>query len=251
MAVIVRKNVTIAGSEVEMKTYLPSGGLSKEERLRAERLEEVLAELMPRIAEKISNIARENRGLVYRRYMLGRYLREIIDNPELVSRGDVENKMVFLAIWDHLPESLKPEGPHSAKAYSETQHRRKGFLSLCYEISGFDWQMVKWIKRWDDWYRLAFRPGIVRDKRIMKLLGEAIAELETCPSAKDFRQIAVLLGRAFPTRRLKDSSFLTEGEIAEIVRRALAAVCGRSKQKCVTGRRTGWIPTRRDLDTSS
>lgn len=224
MAVIVRKKVRIGKSDVEMKTYLPPGGLSKEERLRANRLDETLSREMPIIAKEISDITPEKDNLVFRRYTLGRYLRKIIDDPKLVSRADVENKMVFLAIWDHLPTSLKPEGPLGAKPYSERQLRRKGFLSLCYEISDFDWSEVKWIKRWDDWYRLAFRPGLVRDKRILKALGEAITELRTYPSARDFREIAKLLGRAFPTRRLRDSSFFTDEKITQIVRETLQQV---------------------------
>jgi len=224
MAVIVRKKVKIGDKDVEMRTYLPPGGLSKEERLRADRLDETLNQKIPIIDKKISDIATEEGNLVYRRYMLGQHLKEIIDDSELVSRADVENKMVFLAIWDHLPPSLKPEGPPDAKPYSERQLRRKGYLSLCYEISAFEWSEVKWIKRWDDWYRLAFRPGLVRDERILKALGKAITELRTYPSARDFREIAKLLGRAFPTRRLRDSSLFTDEKISQIVRKTLQQV---------------------------
>lgn len=224
MAVIVRKKVKIADKDVEMRTYLPPGGLSKEERLRADRLDETLSRKMPIIAKEISEMPPEEDNLVFKRYKIGCYMREIIDDPELVSRTDVENKMVFLAIWDHLPLSLKPEGPTNAKPYSERQLRRKGYLSLCYEISQFDWSDVKWIKRWDDWYRLAFRPGIVRDKRILKALGKAISELGTYPSARGFREIAKLLGRAFPTRRLRDSSLFTDEKITQVVHETLQQV---------------------------
>ena len=224
MAVIVRKKVRIGESDVEMKTYLPPGGLSKKERLRADRLDETLSREMPIIAKKVSDIAQKEGNFVFRRYTLGRHLREIIDNRELVSRVDVENKLIFMAIWDHLPDSLRPIGPAGGKPSAKDPHRRKDHLILCYEISAFDWSEVEWIKRWDDWYRLAFRPGLVRDKRILKALGKAITELGTYPSAKSFREIAKLLGRAFPTRRLRDSSFFTDEKITKVVRETLQKV---------------------------
>lgn len=224
MAVIVRKKVKVDDSEVEMKTYLPPGSLSKEERIRADRLDEELSKCMPVIAKKISGVDKQDSDLVFRRYTLGQYMRKIIDNPELVSRADVENKLIFMAIWDHLPDSLRPSGPAGGKPPSENHLRRKDHLVLCYEISAFDWSEVEWIKRWDDWYRLAFRPGLVRDKRIIKALGNVITELGTYPSAKDFREIAKLLGRAFPTKHLKDSSLFTDEKIIQVVRETLQQV---------------------------
>ncbi|MCK4823731.1 hypothetical protein KA005_48710 [bacterium] len=221
MAVIVCKSVRISNSDVEMKTYLPSGVLSKEDRIRADLLEEELSKKMPIIAEKLLEMAQSDDNLVFQRHTLGRYLREIIDDSQLVSRTDVENKLIFMAIWDHLPDSLRPIGPAGGKPPSEDHLRRKDHLMLCYEISAFDWPEVEWIKRWDDWYRLAFRPGLVRDKRILKALGEAINELGTYPSARAFREIAKLLGRAFPTRRLRDSSLFTDEKISQIVRKTL------------------------------
>jgi hypothetical protein len=224
MTVIVRRKVKIEGSYVEMKAYLPPGSLSKEERIRADHLDEVLSREIPIIAKKISDIATEEGNLVFRRYKLGQYLREIIDDQELVSRPDIENKLVFMAIWDHLPDSLRPSGPAGGRPPSEDPLRRKDHLVLCYEISAFDWSEVKWIKRWDDWFRLAFRPGLVRDRRIIKTLGEAISKIGTYPSAKDFREIAKLLGRAFPTRHLRDSALFPDEKIAQTIHEILQQV---------------------------
>jgi hypothetical protein len=234
MAVIIRKKVKIGDSIVDMKTYLPPGSLSKDERIRADRLDEVLNHKIPIIAKKILDMASKEGNLVFRRYTLGRYLREIIDDPGLVSRSDVENKLVFRAIWDHLPDSLRPVGPAGGKPSSEDPLRRKDHLVLCYEISGFEWSVVKWIKRWDDWFRLAFRPGLVRDQRIVKALGEAIAENGTYPSAKSFREIATILGRDFPTRHLRDSSLFTDEKINKVVREALQQVKRNSTSKTKT-----------------
>lgn len=224
MAVIVRQKARIDGSDVEMKTYLPLGGLSKEERIHADHLDEELSRRMPIIADKILKIGPEQDKLVFRRYMLGRYLREIIDDQELVSRTDVENKLIFMAIWDHLPDSLRSILPEGSKLTPRGQNKRKDHLMLCYDIGGLDWSEVKWIKRWDDWYRLAFRPGLIRDKRIIRALREYISQARDYPSAKDFREIAKLLGRAFPTRRLRDSSLFTDEKIRQIIREILQKV---------------------------
>ncbi len=221
MAVIVRKKVRIGESDLEMKTYLPPGSLSKEERLRADRLDETLSKKMPIIAEKVLSIESKEENLVLSRYTLGQCLREIIDDPKFVSRADVENKLVFMAIWDHLPSSLRPVGSAGGKLSAENQHRRKDHLMLCYEISAFDWAEVEWIKRWDDWFRLAFSPGLLRDKRIIKALSEAIRDLETYPSSKAFREITKHLSKAFPTRHLRDSSLFSDEKIVQILREAL------------------------------
>jgi hypothetical protein len=81
---------------------------------------------------------------------------------------------------------------------------------------------VRWIRRWDDWHQLAFRPGLLRDKRIMRALGEGISRLPEYPSRQMFREIVKVLGEAFPTRRLRDSTFVEDAEIAETVEEAIS-----------------------------
>ncbi|MGB2938488.1 MAG: hypothetical protein WBD05_09895 [Phycisphaerae bacterium] len=226
MAVIVRERVKFGDSYVETKSYLPPGFVSKRDRLRADRLEATLAEEMPAIERKLSRQAPRKGNLVFRWYSLGRYLRKIIDDPHLVSRVDVDSKLVFLAVWQHLPASLKPAETASTTSYSEKQHKRKDHLSLCYEISAFDWSEVEWIKRWSDWHALANRPGVLRDKRILPELGRAVGNLVSYPSRKAFREIAKNMGDAFPTRRLRDSSLLSDDEIRQVVRQVVHQVSG-------------------------
>ncbi|HET6662407.1 MAG TPA: hypothetical protein VFH16_21060 [Rubrobacter sp.] len=223
MAVIVRKTVDIGGSDVELKTYQPPGSITKEERLRADYLDNVLSERVPRIAAEVLEEAPEETGLVWRWYTLGRKLREIIDNRELVASTDVHSGLVWVAVWYYLPDSMRPADSTDAKPYPEKQHKRKDHLSLCYEISGFEWPEVQWIKRWDDWHQLAFRPGMLRDKRIIRAVGERISRLPHYPSRQEFREIVKVLGEAFPTRRLRDSTFLADVEIALTVEETVQA----------------------------
>ena len=219
MAVLVRKTVNIGGSDVDLKTYQPPGSITKEERLRADRLDEVLSEHVPEIAAEVLEIAPEEAGLVWRWYTLGRKLREIADDRELVTRIDVESGVFWLAVWNYLPDSMRPAGSTDKKPhqYAEKQHKRKDHLSLCYEISRFEWPEVQWIRRWDDWHQLAFRPGLLRDKRILLALGESISRLPEYPSRQQFRKVVMILGEAFPTRHLRDSAFLGDAEITQTV----------------------------------
>jgi hypothetical protein len=220
MAVIVRERVTLGGSEVELPTYLPSGRLSKEDRLRAEHLDEVLTQRIPAIARELQQGAPQS--LVRRWYELGRRLRTLVDDPELVSRADVHSGHIWLAIWHYLPDSIKPAGLATTSEYQERQHKRKDHLSLCYEISKFDWPDVGWIRRWDDWHQIAFRPGILRDKRVLSVLGRTISQLSRYPSREQFREIVKILGETFPTRSLRDSSVLSKDLVESAVIEAVA-----------------------------
>lgn len=221
MAIIVRKTVDIGGSDVELKTYQPPGSITKEERLRADHLDDLLCEQVPEIAAEVLEEAPDESGLVWRWYTLGRKLREIVDDRDLVASVDVESGLVWVAVWYYLPNSMRPAGSTDAKPYSEKQHKRKDHLSLCYEIGKFEWREVRWIRRWDDWHQLAFRPGLLRDKRIIRAFGEGISRLPRYPSRQEFREMVKVLGEAFPTRRLRDSTFLADIEIAQTVEEAV------------------------------
>jgi hypothetical protein len=223
VAVIVRKTVDIGGSDMSLKTYQPPGRITKEERLRADHLDDVLSERVPEIARQVLEEAQEEAGLVWRWYTLGRKLREIADDRDLVASADVESGLVWAAVWHYLPDSMRPGGSTDAKPYPEKQHKRKDHLSLCYEISGFEWPEVQWIRRWDDWHQLAFRPGLLRDKRVIRAFGEGICRLPEYPSRQEFRVMAKVLGEAFPTRRLRDSTFLEDAQIVQTVQKALQA----------------------------
>jgi hypothetical protein len=222
MAVIVRKQVEIGGSAVELKSYLPAGGLSKEDRLRADRLDRVLAEKMPSMVRRLADSAPEPQGMVRRYYLLGKMLREVLDDRDLVLQADIESGVVFLAIWDHLPGELRPELPAAGKSLAEKRHKRRDLLSLCYEISALDWDEVAWLREWDNWRQLARRPGLFRDRRVLRTLGEAIGRFRVYPSNSGFRTILRTLGNSFPTRPYRDSSFLSNEAVNSAVLDAVA-----------------------------
>lgn len=224
MAVIVRKRVTFGDRQVELEVYQPEGLLSKEDRLRADRLDDLLKRRLPEIATEVIETAGASSDVVRRWYLLGKELREVVDDRELVAGADVSDGLVWLAIWQYLPDSMKPKGAKDATPYVKQQHKRKDHLSLCYEISGFEWSHVQWIRRWDDWNQLAFRPGLLRDQRIVLALGRRVSRLSKYPSRREFREILKMLGDAFPTRRFRDSSLLGDPQIDRTVREVVERV---------------------------
>ena len=126
-------------------------------------------------------------------------------------------KRIWSAIWQYLPDSLRPANADKNLQYSDLAHKRKDHLSLCFEIAAFDWGEIKWIRRWDDWHQIAFRPALIRDRRILRGLGGAISKLVEYPSRRTFRQIVKGLGEAFPTKRLRDTMHLSENELVDIL----------------------------------
>jgi hypothetical protein len=224
MAVVVRETKVIEGRSVQLKVYKPHGSLSKEDRVRADRLDEVLAKRVPIIAQEVGAEVSSASGLVHQRYLLGRKLRKILDNRNLVRASDIAGGYVWEAIWYYLPEWLRPEGTAGDESYADKENRRKGMFSLCYEISAYDWSDVGWIKRWHDWYEIASRPGLLRDRRVLRALAARVAVLDSYPSNSEFQEIAKSLGAEFPTRRLRDSALLSDKEICRTVEAAVDSV---------------------------
>ena len=221
MAVVIRRKVLIDGASVDLKTYQPSGHISKEERERADKLDMTLSVQIPALAQRMLEIEPRHQETVHRWYVLGAELRTLISRSRLVLGSDVSSGLIWQAIWFYLPANLKPIGSSGVDAYAVMQHKRKDHLSLCYEISFFQWSEVAWIQRWDDWHQLAFRPGLVRDPRIVRSLGSAISALPKYPSREVFRGIVKKLGEAFPTRKHRDSSLLSNDTIGKTIAQAV------------------------------
>jgi len=222
VAILIRRKVAIDSAEVELKTYQPSGRLSKREREQADRLDEALKKKIPALAQQLLKIDQKAEGVVRRWYVLGQELRVLVDDSKLVSSSDISSGLIWQAVWYYLPESLRPAGSSDTEDYSDKQHKRKDHLSLCYEISDFDWNEVGWIQRWDDWQQIAFRPGLLRDPRIIHALGIAISALATYPTREVFRNVVKKLVEDFPTRQHRDSSLLSDDVIEKAVSGALS-----------------------------
>jgi len=224
MAVIVQKTITFGDQEIVSKIIEPSGVISKEDRLRAERLDELLQSRIPEIAREVLEEVPDDSDRVRRWHTLGRKLRVIVDDRSLVLQSDIDNMLVWQAIWQYLPSSMIPHRTNIKKPYSDKQHKRQDHLSLCYELSNYTWDEVSWIRRWADVHEITARPSLLRDKRIFFALGKCISNLPKYPSLDEFRKIMKDLAKAFPTKRFRDSSVLSDDEIVSRVSKAIDGV---------------------------
>ncbi len=224
MPVIVRKLVPFGDEEILARVIEPSGVISKEDRIRAESLDELLQVRVPEIADEVLDEVPDDPNGVRRWHCLGKKLRVIVDDRRLVLQSDIDNMVVWQAIWQYLPQSMIPKRTNIEKPYSDKQHKRQDHLSLCYEISSYEWDEVSWIQSWAFVHEMTARPSILRDMRIFSALGECIGGLSKNPSLTEFREIMKQLVQAFPTKKYRDSTFLSDDEITYRVSAAIESV---------------------------
>jgi hypothetical protein len=221
MAVILRKTIKFGNQDKLTKVFEPSGVLSKEDRLRAERLDALLEVRIPEIADEILEEIPNEGDVVRRRHTLGKKVRVIVEDQSLVLQSDIDNMLVWQAIWQYLPKSMMPERTNIEKPYSDKQHKRQDHLSLCYELSSFSWKEASWIKRWTFVHEITARPSLLRDKRIFLALGDCISNQPVYPTIDVFREIMKNLVKGFPTKKYRDSTVFTDEEIYSRVSKAV------------------------------
>jgi len=224
MAVLIHKVVKFGNTDQEVKTYQPSGAISKEDRLRANRLEEVLQKRIPEISSAILSDPSCQQDVIRRWHTLGTKLREIADDRSLVLQEDVDNGLLWQAISYYLPPTMLPERANLDKSYADKQHKRQDHFSLCYELSKFRWEEVKWIKRWSFVHEITARPALLRDKRIFIALGEEISSLKNYPTNDQFREIMKLLTQEFPTKNYRESLIIADHEVERRIKKAVVQI---------------------------
>lgn len=218
MAVLIRRLTRIAGEEVELKTYHPAGSLTKEDRLRADRLDLALQDRLSGLAQQALKRADRSKGWIHLYFLLGRKIREIVDDQSLVSPVDIQNGIVWRSVWEYLPKELKNKNRGDASSYEKMQKNGFDPLALAYVISKFQWEDIKNIRRQDDWNHLSHRPAVFHDERILKGLSEALGELTKYPSRSEFHSIVKKIGEVFPSRNGQDSSVVLDDEIVNRIR---------------------------------
>jgi hypothetical protein len=221
MAVIVRRTIRFGDEQIESKVYEPSGVISKDDRLRAERLDHFLETRIPAIADEVVEEVPDDSDSIRRWHTLGRKLRAIVDDRNLVLQSDIDNMLIWQAIWQFLPVSMKPSRTNRERPYPDKQHKRQDHLSLCYELANYSWDEITWIQRWTDVHEITARPSLLRDKRIFNALGKKVGRLPDYPSIDGFREIMKRLAKAFPTRQYRDSLMLDDEEVESRVSRAV------------------------------
>jgi hypothetical protein len=213
MAVLIHKEIEINGEKINVEAYQPSGSLSKEDRLRADKLDAYLRLNVPIFSREIEEKTQGENEIIKRWYLLGKKINEVVEKRELVKQEDIDNLFIWQAIWFYLPATILPVGINKNRSYEEKQHKRQDHLTKCYELGKLDWQDVSWMKRWADWHEITARPAILRDKRILLSIGKAIKNLKNYPTLLEFREIAKCICEFFPTKKEKESFLFTQDEI--------------------------------------
>jgi len=224
MSVIIYKFINFGDTDQEVKTYQPAGVVTRTARLRADRLDKVLEKRIPVIASELLSDPLCINNNVRRWFLLGKKLREIVDDRDLVLQEDIDNMLIWQAIWYYLPKSIIPQRTKTEKHYADKQHKRQDHLSLCYELSRYNWEDVNWIKRWSDVHEITARPALLRDKRIFIALGRAIDSLDKYLTLSQFREIMKLITKEFPTRKYRNSHMINDEEIDQKVFKAVVSI---------------------------
>lgn len=201
MAVIVRETIDLGAGPQEVKVFLPKGMLSKSEREQAERLDEYLSKLLPRIYEDMKKEGSLSGPQLLKWYNLGRRL-QFVDDPSLVAPDDLQRDNIWRAIREHCPKELTPslQRRGGRDTQPEREGHRRDHYHCCYEAGKLSWESISKIQRWSDWMSLFEVPGILRDPRIPKLVIEAIAGIGHPLTRPEFRKLLKALRKPFSTR---------------------------------------------------
>jgi len=226
MAVIVRETIDLGAGPQKVKVFLPKGMLSKSEREQAERLDERLSKLLPRIYEDMKKEGSLSGPQLIKWYNLGRRL-QFVDDPSRVAPNDLLQGYIWRAIRDHCPKELRPSPQRRGErdTQPEREGHRRDHYSCCYEAGKLSWESISTIQRWSDWMSLFEAPGIPRDPRIPKLVLEAIAGIGHPLTRPEFRKLVKALRKPFSTRpTYREPSEFTDERLRALISEALREV---------------------------
>lgn len=171
MAVIIREKKIMEGKEYIVKVYRTQPGklITKEEKVKAERLDNFLTEKMQEIKNEIRKCGllsmKGKRGKVLKLwYEVGKRLEFVMDTSVIAAE---DREFVWRAIYDHAGELAPGILTKRAMRNPETSH-----FSYCYQLSGFPWEFVEFTGDWTSWSEFFDRSETRKDRRIIKWLGD-------------------------------------------------------------------------------
>jgi len=226
MAVIVRETIDFGAGPENVEVFLPKGTLSRSEREQAERLDEYLRKLLPRIYEDIKKEGSLSGSQLLKWYNLGRRL-QFVGDPSLVVPDDLLQGYIWLAIRQYCPKELTPSPQRRGERDTrpEREGHRRDHYNYCYEIGKYRLEDISWIPRWSDWISLFESPGLLRDPRILRLVGQALAKRQRPLGREKFRQFVKALRKPFSTRPVyTEASVLPDERLRVLVSEALREV---------------------------
>ncbi len=198
--------------------YRPYGMISKDDRERADRLDEVLTAEIAKIAKK--TLARpESKNVLAKWYFFGTEIAKIVDDPNLVLRSDITSGDIWLAIDEKIPEDSNIKQATKRKDSKFVQSPNRDAFACAYILARFSWDDIGWLQRWTDWHDLYSRDIFWREPLILKALKDAITKLKPYPSRDRYRVILKAVHKELPSNHDVDS--LNEAKIKRIVENAM------------------------------
>ncbi|MBS1263806.1 MAG: hypothetical protein MAG715_00997 [Methanonatronarchaeales archaeon] len=167
MAVIIRETREIAGKRSEVKIYRTDGLLTREEKQRAEELDDLIQREMSAIVEDLKEKSlitgegeKKNLEIWYK---IGGGL-QFIDQTDLIE--DRDRKYIWRAIYDH-------SGPlHTGDIPVRADRPKNNDFRYAYLLAkNFDWEFVESGGTWTTWGEFFDSPVIRNDQRIIDWLG--------------------------------------------------------------------------------
>ncbi len=206
----------------------PTGrAIGKEEREQAERLDSFLAQHVPAIVNELTSTGKLSGNGLAKWHGLGVRL-SFVDDPSLVSINDRDAGAIWLALRQHLPESLLPAGDEAltpavlTKRLStiESQRRlgkRHDHFERCYKLGKYSLQDVAWLT-WSDFDAFLESPGLERDPRILPLLGSRARKLKRRLKRTEIRAVFKTLREAIPTKhKSRDTTSIPESDLRSLI----------------------------------
>lgn len=171
MAVIIKEKKMMEGKEYIVKVYRTQPGklITKEEKIKAERLDNFLIEKMKAIKNEIQKCGllslKGKKGKVLKLwYQVGNRLKFVMDTSVIAAE---DREFVWRAIYDHAEELAPGLITKRAMRSPETSH-----FSYCYQLSTFPWEFVEFAGDWTSWSEFLDRSETKKDRRIIEWLGE-------------------------------------------------------------------------------
>lgn len=213
MPVIVREEKEIAGKKSIVKVYKTDRiPMSKEDRLRAEKLDIFLSHTLKDLAREMRKKElldlKGRKGVLDLWYEIGKRL-SFVDDPSIVDPED--RSYVWQAIYDHASDQGFAPG-----AYGEREQQRPHF-KYCYELAKKfpDFDFVNSAGDWSAWVEFLDSPSINNDSRIVEWLSSKRLTLDS--TKRDWlRRLTREIRREFPYKGQKtDTSVFGEAELRD------------------------------------
>lgn len=211
MAVIIREKKKIGEKEYIVKVFKTKPGrlVTLDEKNKAEKLDEFLAQKMKEIKREIKNNSflklKGKRGKVLRLwYEVGKRLEFIMDTSIVMAE---DREFIWRALYDHAGE-LVP-GPLTKRVLRDP---KTSHFSYCYHISRFPWEFIEMAGDWTSWSEFFDRKETKNDRRIIEWIGLRVKEGNIKSRQNWLRPLTKAIHKEFEN---KDTTVFSEKELYE------------------------------------